>query len=92
MSFIMSPSCQCHSSSIHIPDLICKDFKNKVLFLKIEIAVPHHILWLVHFCGKNGGGGGVTGQRVYMLKKKNQLHEILTQTVDKILCEYVNIS
>lgn len=36
-------------------------------------------------------GGGVTGQRVYVLKKKNQLHEMLTQTVDEILCEYVNI-
>lgn len=44
------------------------------------------------FLWKKMKGGGVTGQRVYVLKKKNQLHEILTQTVDKILCEYVNIS
>lgn len=65
MSFIMSPSCYCHSSSIHIPDLICKDFKNKVLFLKIAIAVPHPIivvspfLWKELVEGGGGGGGGV---------------------------------
>lgn len=73
MSFIMSPSCQCHSSSIHIPDLICKDFKNKVLFLNIAIAVPHHILWLVHYCEKNGGrgGGGNWPEGVCVKEKKS---------------------
>lgn len=91
MSFIMSPSCQCHSSSIHIPDLICKDFKNKVFVFKYSNSCPPSHIVVSPFLWKKWRGGGNWPEGVYV-KEKNQLHEILTQTVDEILCEYVNIS
>lgn len=104
MSFIMNPSHQRHCSSIHQPDIISKDFKNKVY---IMIAVPHHILWLFHFCGQSKwrsrgeGGWGLRPEGVYVKENKSVTKNSKLYVTDffcvkhrqcKIFCDSVNIS